>query len=422
MESVLFKGPWVAGVGEADVGVRDGRIALVGRAEAGDRYDRVIAADGCALIPGLVNCHGHAAMTLFRGIADDLPLKPWLEEKIWPLEAKLTAECVYWGSMLAMAEMIRGGTTTFTDMYFFEEETARAAEEAGMRAVLSRGLAVGPNLHNALRENRQLAEEWHQRGDGRITVQLGPHALYTCPPRQLEPILDLAAELDLALQIHVAETKEEVEESIARYGKSPVAVLEETGLFQFPVLAAHCVHVSEEDIGILARNKVHVSHNPVSNLKLGSGIAPVPQMLAAGMIVGLGTDGASSNNNLDMFLEMRMAALIHKGIANDPTLVPAGLALEMATSLGAKALFLEDVGSIEEGMKADITLIDLNQVHLSPRHDPCAAIAYAAKASDVTLVMADGRILLEEGRLTTIDEERTIYEAQRCLRALQEQL
>lgn len=422
MESVLIKGPWVAGVGTADVGVRDGRIALVGTAGAEDRYDRVIAADGCALIPGLVNCHGHAAMTLFRGIADDLPLKPWLEEKIWPLEARLTAECVYWGSMLAMAEMIRGGTTTFSDMYFFEEETARAAAESGMRAVLSRGLAVGPNLHNALEENRQLAEEWHQGGGGRITIQLGPHALYTCPPRQLAPILDLAAELGLALQIHISETRDEVEESFARYGKSPVAVLEEAGLFQFPVLAAHCVHLSEEDIGILARHQVHVSHNPVSNLKLGSGIAPVPQMHAAGLVVGLGTDGASSNNNLDMFLEMRLAALIHKGIAGDPTLVPAGLALEMATSMGAKALFLDEVGYIEEGMKADITLVDLNRVHLSPRHDPYGAIAYAAKASDVTLVMVDGRILLEDGRLTTIDEERTIYEAQRCLRAIQGEL
>ncbi len=420
MKSVLIKGPWVAGVGTADVGVRDGKIALVGTAGPQDKYDRVISADGCALLPGLVNCHGHAAMTLFRGIADDLPLKPWLEEKIWPLEARLTAECVYWGSMLAMAEMIRGGITTFADMYFFEEETAKAAQKAGMRAVLSRGIAAGPNINNALLESRQLAEKWHQEGDGRITIQLGPHALYTCPPQQLTAVLDLATELDLALQIHVSETKGEVEESFARYGKSPVAVLEEAGLFQFPVLAAHCVHVSHEDIDILAGHNVHVSHNPVSNLKLGSGIAPVPQMLKAGLVVGLGTDGASSNNNLDMFLEMRLAALLHKGIANDPTLMPAGLALEMATSMGAKALFLQDVGYIQEGLKADLTLVDLNRPHLSPRHEPHAAIAYAAKASDVTMVMVDGKILLEDGRLTTIDEERTIYEAQRCLRAIED--
>ena len=419
MESVLFKGPWVAGAGPADVGVREGKIVLVGAAAAEDCYDRVIPAADCALIPGLVNCHGHAAMTLFRGIADDLPLKPWLEERIWPLEARLTADCVYWGSMLAIAEMIRGGTTTFTDMYFFEEQTARAAAETGMRAVLSRGIVAGPNMQNSLAESRQLAADWQGAAGGRITIQLGPHALYTCPPAQLAPVIDLAAELGLALQIHLAETKGEVEEAYARYGKSPVAVLEEAGLFQLPVLAAHCVHVSQEDIGILARRDVRVSHNPASNLKLGSGIAPVPHLLSQGVTVGLGTDGAASNNNLDMFTEMRLAALIHKGIHNDPTLVPAGVALEMATSMGARALFLENVGSIREGMKADLTLIDLEKAHLAPRHNTEAAIAYAAHASDVTFVMVDGQILLEDGRLTTMDEERVIFEAQRCLRAIQ---
>lgn len=418
MESVLFKGPWVAGAGPADVGVREGKIVLVGAAAAEDCYDRVIPAADCALIPGLVNCHGHAAMTLFRGIADDLPLKPWLEERIWPLEARLTADCVYWGSMLAIAEMIRGGTTTFTDMYFFEEQTARAAAETGMRAVLSRGIVAGPNMQQALAESRQLAADWQGAAGGRITIQLGPHALYSCPPDQLAAVLDLAAELGLALQIHLAETKGEVEEAYARYGKSPVAVLEEAGLFQLPVLAAHCVHVSQEDIGILARRDVRVSHNPASNLKLGSGIAPVPHLLSQGVTVGLGTDGAASNNNLDMFTEMRLAALIHKGIHNDPTLVPAEVSLEMATSMGARALFLEDVGAIREGMKADLTLIELDKSHLAPRHNTEAAIAYAAHASDVALVMADGQILLENGRLTTMDEERVIFEAQRCLRAI----
>ena len=418
MESILFQGPWVAGAGIADVGVRDGKIDLVGAASPEDLYDRTIPAADCALIPGLVNCHGHAAMTLFRGIADDLPLKPWLEERIWPLEARLTADCVYWGSMLAIAEMIRGGTTTFTDMYFFEDQTARAVAETGMRAVLSRGIVAGPNMQQALAESRQLTAAWHGTAGGRVTIQLGPHALYTCPPAQLALVLDLAAELGLALQIHLAETKDEVEDCFARYGKSPVAVLDEAGLFQLPVLAAHCVHVSQEDIGILARRDVRVSHNPASNLKLGSGIAPVPDMLSQGVTVGLGTDGAASNNNLDMFTEMRLAALIHKGIHNNPTLVPAGLALEMATSLGARALFLEDVGLIQEGMKADLTLINLNKAHLAPRHNPEAAIAYAAHASDVAMVMADGQILLEGGRLTTIDEERVIFEAQRCIRAI----
>lgn len=419
MESILFKGPWVAGTGVADVGVKDGRISLVGNGDAA-QYERVIPAAGHALIPGLVNCHGHAAMTLFRGAADDLALKPWLEDKIWPMEEKLTADSVYWGSLLAMAEMIRGGTTAFADMYFFVEETARAVAESGMRAALSRGIAAGPNLEQALAENKQLALDWHGAAAGRISVQLGPHAIYTMPPRDLTKVIDLAAELNIGLQIHVSETQKEVDDCIDLYGKSPVAVLEETGLFQLPVLAAHCVCVGPEDIDILARRGVNVSHNPASNLKLGSGIAPVPAMLARGVTVGLGTDGAASNNNLDMFLEMRLAALIHKGLHTDPTLIPAAEALTLATTQGARALFLADVGAVQPGMKADLALVDLGGVHQAPQHDPVSALAYATRASDVTLVMVDGRILLEGGVLTTIDEERVIFECQRCRQAVTE--
>jgi 5-methylthioadenosine/S-adenosylhomocysteine deaminase len=417
MESLLFKGPWLPGIGIADVGVKGGKIVSVGKVLREEEYQRVIPGEGSALIPGLVNCHGHAAMTLFRGLADDLPLKTWLEKKIWPLEAKLTAQSVYWGSMLAMAEMIRGGTTTFADMYFFEEETARAALETGMRGVLSRGIVAGPGLERALAESRQLARDW-QGAEGRITIQLGPHALYTCPPEVLNRVIDLAAELDLAVQIHLAETKGEVDECLALYGKSPAAVLDEAGLFHLPILAAHCVHLSPEDIEIVARRGVGVSHNPASNLKLGSGIAPVPSLLERGVAVGLGTDGAASNNNLDMFTEMRLAALIHKGVHRDPTLIPAHQALEMATVLGAKALSLEEVGAIREGMAADLVLVDLRGPHLAPSPSPEAAIAYAAHASDVTLVMVAGRILLEGGRLTTIDEERVIFEARRCLKKI----
>lgn len=412
MESFLFKGPWVPGAGTVDVGVREGIIDLVGAAGEESLYDRVIQGAQCALIPGLVNCHGHAAMTLFRGCADDLPLKPWLEEKIWPLEAKLTADCVYWGSLLAMAEMIRSGTTAFADMYFYEEETARAAATAGMRAVLSRGIVAGPGLGKALAESRHLAREW--QGVGTITVQLGPHALYTCPPPTLAPVMDLAAELNLSLQIHLAETLAEVRECQTRYGKSPVAVLEQAGFFQLPVLAAHCVHLSGEDIDLLAERDVRVSHNPSSNLKLGSGIAPVPELLRRGVTVGLGTDGAASNNNLDMFTEMRLAALIHKGVQGDPTLIPADQVLAMATAQGAKALFLEGVGKIQAGMAADLTLVNLAGVHLAPGQDPEALLAYSAHASDVALVMVAGKVLLENGQLTTIDEERVIFEARSC--------
>lgn len=419
MESLLFTGAHVVGIGPADVGVRDGYIDLVGKGQK-DQYQRVIAADNCALLPGLVNTHGHAAMTLLRSVADDLPLKQWLEEKIWPLEGKLTTDRVYWGAMLAIAEMLRGGTTTFTDMYFYEDEVARAVEETGIRAVLSRGLvALGPNFHQAMVETRDFVGTWQGRGGGRITTQVGPHALYTCPQPHLAKVLDLAREVQRPLQIHLAETPGEVEDSFRQYGKSPVAVLEEAGMFELPVLAAHCVNLNEEDMDILARHDVRVAHNPNSNLKLGSGIAPIPALLAKGVTVGLGTDGAASNNNLDMLEEVRLAALVHKGVHNDPTLVSANQALGMATAMGARALFLEDeIGRIEEGLKADLVLLDLNKPHLTPRHNVEAHIVYSAHGSDVTLVMVDGKVLLEDGKLTTIDEERVLYEAARCAKEM----
>lgn len=421
MESVLFKGAWVLGTGIADVGVRDGRIALVGTS-GGDKYDRVIEAGNYALLPGLVNTHGHAAMTLLRSVSDDLPLKEWLEEKIWPLEAKLNPDRVYWGTMLAITEMLRGGTTTFTDMYFYEDEVARAAEETGIRAVLARGLVgLNPNFQEAMAETREFVRTWHGRGDGRITAQVGPHAPYTCPQPSLSRILDLAADLNVPLQIHLSETPSEVRDSYNLSGKSPVEVLEEAGMFAFPVLAAHCVNISAGDIEILARHDVRVAHNPNSNLKLGSGIAPVPDLLRQGVTVGLGTDGAASNNNLDMLEEIRLAALIHKGVHNDPTLISAAQALEMATVMGARALFLDgQIGKIQEGLKADLILIDLHKPHLTPLHNPEAHIVYSAQAADVAYTMVDGRLLMDNGRLTTIDEERVLFEAARCAREIME--
>jgi 5-methylthioadenosine/S-adenosylhomocysteine deaminase len=420
MASVLFKNAWVVGSGPADVGVRNGRISLVGTAGPEADYERVIEAGNYALMPGLINTHGHGAMTLLRSVADDLPLKEWLETRIWPLEDKLTGTEVYWGTMLAIVEMLKGGTTTFTDMYFFEDRVAQAAAETGIRAVLCRGLvALGPNFEQALAESRDFVRAWNGAKGGRITAHLGPHALYTCPPPHLDKVLDLAAELKVPLQIHVSESPGEVEESYKQYGKSPVEVLAEAGLFAHPVLAAHCVHLKERDLDLLAAHDVRVAHNPTSNLKLGNGIAPVPALLQRGVTVGLGSDGAASNNNLDMLEEVRLAALIHKGVHNDPTLIPAAQALALATTMGARAVFLDgEIGTIAEGMKADIILIDLNKPHLIPRHDVDAHIVYSAQAADVSLVMVDGQILVEEGKLTTIDEERILFEAARCAREL----
>lgn len=419
MESVLFKGAWVVGKGPADVGVRHGRIDLVGH---GDKqlYDRVIQAERYALMPGFVNTHGHAPMTLLRSVADDLPLKEWLEEGVWPLENNLNSDRVYWGTMLAIVEMLKGGTTTFTDMYFFEDDIARAVAETGMRAVLCQGIvALGAGFESKLADSQRFVRDWHGKADGRITATLAPHAPYTCPQPFLDQIMDAAAQLNVPLQTHLSESPLEVKESYDQYGKSPVQVLEESHMFEFPVLAAHCVNLDSNDIDILARHDVRVAHNPGSNLKLGSGIAPVPALLDKGVTVGLGTDGAASNNNLDMLEEVRLAALIHKGVHNDPTLISAAKVLEMATCMGARAVFLEkEIGAIREGLKADLILMDLDKPHLTPRQEIDSHIVYSAQSADVSLVMVDGKILVEDGKLTTIDEERVLFESNRCAREM----
>lgn len=361
-------------------------------------------------MPGFVNCHTHAAMTLLRSFADDLPLMQWLEEKIWPLEANLTGDDVYWGTMLAAREMIAGGTTTFADMYFFMDDAAKAVRDSGIRASLSRGMVgMAPNGTHALNESRELVENWQGQANGRITTMLGPHAPYTCPPEYLQKVMKLAEELGTGIHIHVAETKQEVEEITKNYGKTPVKHLAAQGLFNFPVLAAHCVHVDSEEISILANNDVKVVHNPESNMKLASGIAPVPEMLSAGINVALGTDGASSNNNLDMMEEMRSAALLHKVNKEDPTVICSYQALEMATKFGGQALGLP-VGVLAPGMKADVILLDFQKPHLYPLHDVPAHVVYAAQAGDVDTVVINGKIVMEQGKVAAIDDEKLFRE------------
>jgi len=382
---------------------------------APSQYDKVIDGTDKVVLPGFINTHTHAAMTLLRGYADDLPLMEWLETKIWPLEAKLTGEDVYWGAMLACAEMIRSGTTSFADMYFFMEEVARSVQKNGLRAALARGLVgQGPNPDKALEENIELNKKWHGAAEGRISVHLGPHAPYTCPPPFLKEIGELARKEKIGVHIHVAETRQEIDDIQARYGKTPTALIEETGLLDNHVIAAHCVHLSPEDIAILKKYDVGVAHNPESNMKLASGIAPVPDLLAAGVKVGLGTDGASSNNNLDMLQEMRSAALLHKLSANMPTYLPAYQALEMATVNGAAVLKLDsEIGRLQPGYKADLILMDLNVPHMVPCYDLYANIVYAAQAADVNTVIVNGRIIMEERIIKTFDEKEVLSEARR---------
>jgi 5-methylthioadenosine/S-adenosylhomocysteine deaminase len=354
-------------------------------------------------------------MTLLRGYADDLPLMEWLEKKIWPVEDKFTGEDVYWATLLAIIEMVKSGTTTFNDQYIFMEEVARAVAETGIRAVLARGMkGVGPSVERGLEESRSLIEQWQGGAGGRITVWLGPHAPYTCPPAYMERVLQLAAEYRVGIHIHVAETAGEVEQIKNKYGKTPVKYLQDLGAFRFPVLAAHCVHLTEDDIALLAEGKAAVAHNPESNMKLASGAAPVVAMRRAGITVGLGTDGAASNNNLDMFEEMRSAALLHKLVNRDPLALPAFETLMMATREGARALGLDqEVGALKPGYKADLILIDLNQAHLCPRHKLVAHMVYSARGSDVDTVIIDGRPVMEKRRLLTVDEEMVRHEVER---------
>ncbi len=396
--------------------IGDQFIAEVGEGEAPQAdYERVIDGSNKVVMPGFVNTHTHAAMTLLRGYADDLPLMEWLETKIWPLEARLTSEDVYWGTMLAIVEMLKSGTTAFADMYFFMDETARAVSQSGIRGILARGMVgVGPEKEQAIVESRELVHKWHRKADERITFMLGPHAPYTCPPDYLEQVSELAGELGVGIHIHLAETMVEHNTIIEQYGKRPVAYLEDLGLFSHKVLAAHCVHVNSEDIGILKKYAVGVAHNPESNMKLASGIAPVPEMLAAGISVALGTDGASSNNNLDMLQEMRSCALLHKVNSMNPTVLPAYQALEMATLNGARALGMDnEFGQLKAGLKADMILLGLDEAHMIPRYDILANLVYSGQASDVETVIIDGNIVMEDREIKTFDEKEVLEQARK---------
>lgn len=428
MRKLLIKGCTIVPVvgpvlARGAIAVEDDRLAYVGPETdlpPAWEAEETIAAEDMVALPGLVNCHTHAAMTLFRGYADDLPLRRWLEEKIWPLEGKLDKEDIYWGTQLALVEMIRSGTTTFADMYFHMEVVAQAVVEAGLRACLSQGLiGMQDVLGLRLKAGESLAREWQGAGEGRITIMLGPHAPYTCAPDYLIKVAERAARLGVGLHIHLAETKQEVEEIRSKYGLPPVAHVAKLGLFQVPTLAAHCVHLTEEEIGILAQNEVGVAHCPESNLKLASGVAPVPALLAAGAVVGLGTDGAASNNNLDLLEETRTAALLAKGISGDPTALKAEEALAMATINGAKALKLEkDIGSLEVGKKADIILLKTCGAHWQPRNEVVAHLVYSARGSDVDTVIVNGRVIMADGQLQTLDEERIYSEVNRRMHLL----
>ncbi|MEK3716040.1 MULTISPECIES: amidohydrolase [unclassified Paenibacillus] len=397
-------------------------ITYIGEAEPVVE-DGAQVVDGSRLLfmPGLVNTHGHTAMSLLRGYGDDMVLQSWLQEKMWPMEEKFTGDDVYWGTSLSVLEMLKGGTTTFLDMYDHMDRVAEVTEQSGIRAVLMRGvIGLCPEevQQAKLAEAIAFARNWHGKADGRITTMLSPHAPYTCPPEFFMKFVQAAHDLDLPMHTHMSETRHEVEQNVADYGLRPVAHLEKLGMFTRPSLIAHGVHLNDEEIGILARHNVGVSHNPGSNLKLASGVARVPELLRAGIKVSLGTDGAASNNNLDMFEEMRLAALIHKGVSGDPTAVPAPEALLMATEYGAQSIFLSGVGRLAAGMKADFIALDIDQPHLLPHTDLLSHAVYSASAKDVEHVWVNGQQVVKHGQCLTLDEEAIRRKAQETFESL----
>lgn len=391
--------------------------------------ERVVDLPGHVIMPGLINAHTHAAMTMLRGYADDMPLMPWLETKIWPFEALMTPDDMYWGTLLALCEMVRGGTTTMADMYMNVDRVADAVIEAGSRAVLSRGTtALDPNnAARGLRENLDLFDRYQGAGEGRISVFLGPHAPYTCTGEFLQEVRQEADRLGAGIHIHLAETLQEEKTLLERTGQRPVAWLEDLGFFGpsdlpgVPVLAAHCVHLNEEEMLLLGSHGVGIAHNPESNMKLNSGTAPVARMLELGLRVGLGTDGASSNNDLDMFSEMRSASFQQK-LAASPTALPAYEVLQMATVTGGEILGLARCGKLVPGYLADLIALDFAQPHLVPCFSQVSHLVYCTRGADVRFVMTNGRILMEKNQLICLDEERISYEAAQRAHAIARRL
>ncbi|MFW6377335.1 MAG: amidohydrolase [bacterium] len=380
-------------------------------------FDDIIDGRGKMLLPGMINTHTHSSMTLLRGYADDLALQDWLENKIWPFEATLTADDIYWGSKLAIMEMVQTGTTTFVDMYFQMAHVARAVEESGVRGVLSEGLIEINDGITGLDSSLEFCKEWNGQASGRIYTMLAPHAPYTCSQSFLEKIITYAEDYDLGINIHVSETKKEFQDNIEKYGSTPVEYLNEIGLFSRPVIAAHCVYLTEEDIEILREKNVTVSHNPCSNMKLASGIAKIVEMLKKNVNVSIGTDGVASNNNLNIIEEAKIASYLQKVETLDPRVMNISTLLRILTKNAAKTLPYQDIGEIKIGYKADLILVDFEKsTSYYPHHNNLSNFFYAGSGMDIDTVIIDGRIIYNKNEFLSIDKEEVLFNIRRIIK------
>ena len=384
--------------------------------------DKIIDAKGKILLPGFINTHTHLSMTLFRGLADDLSLDSWLNDHIWPMEANLNGDYCYIGALLGAVELIKSGTTTFSDMYFYMEDVARAIDEAGIRAVLSYGMIDFGDEERRKNENLSLFKNCNGMADGRIKVFLGPHSPYTASEELLVQVRQLADEYNMGIHIHVSETEKEINDSLDEKGLRPFEYLDKIGLLGPDVVAAHCVWLSDKEIEIIKKHDVKISHNPCSNMKLASGIAPISKLIENDICVSIGTDGASSNNNLDLIEELKTASLLQKVSTLDPKVLNSSQSLAMGTIEGAKALGLDsEIGSIEVGKKADIILIDTNSANMVPDSSSLSSnIIYSANGSNVDTTICNGKILMENKKLTVLDEQEIFEKAKKAIKELKE--
>ena len=396
---------------KADLYVEGNRIVSIDEEPEGFQAEKIIEGKDRLAIPGLINCHTHSYMSFMRNVADDLSFMDWLFGTIDPIEQKMTDEDTYWGACLAIIEMMKSGTTCFNDMQMNIHQTTRAVKESGMRAVICRGLVGSGDDEGGQMRLRQAFEERDAARDcDRLSFMLGPHAPYTCDEGYMRIVSEEAKKNHMRIHVHLSESESEIQQIKEKYGCSPIEMAERNGLFEVPAIAAHCVQITESDMEILKAKGVSVVTNPASNMKLGNGFAPVPEMLEKGINVCIGTDGAASNNSLNLFHEMSLLALIHKGVKKTPQCISAAQNFRIATINGAKALGLsEEIGSLEVGKKADIAILNLNTPSLTPRNNLLAGLSYSANGSEVETVIIDGKITMENRRVLTMDEE-VVYE------------